>query len=353
MPTKQKQKQSAGTSRPSQPRLPGIDLIRCMGLFFVTGIHFFLYNGFYFEPQKGAAIWAADSFRWLFFSCNGIFMMMTGYLMSQKPMDSKYYRRLIPILLSYTLTCLISYPIRHFLQGEVLPLSDWIHNYFTFSNYSWYIEMYIGLILISPLVNLALAQIQQPRHLLGIAGVMILLTALPSITKLDLLPDYWTGLYPITYYVIGAVIHRLQPKWPSVLCLLGTGLVVMGMGLSSVLMTDEGFSDGFTSGYGGTWVTITVTLLFIGLYRLPIPKLSAKVLAWLSGGCFEGYILSRLMDVWAYDLIPQWHTPAKYPLLFLCVTIPIFLFAVLSGKTVHSLSQWIMKRFSTQKAGRK
>ncbi len=324
-------------------RLPGLDLIRCLGLLFVVSVHFFLYNGFYSEPQTGAAMWVSDSFRWLFFGCNGIFMMLTGYLMSQKPMTSGYYRRLIPILVSYTLTCLISYPIRHFFLGEVLSIQEWIHNYFSFSNYSWYVEMYIGLILFSPIVNLALEQMHTSRQLTGIAGVMILLTALPSATDLDVLPDYWTGLYPITYYIIGAVISRRQPKLPGKLCLSGVALSVMGQGLASVLLTDEGFSKGFTAGYGGLWVTLTVTLLFLGLYRISIPQKWAKVLAWISGGCFEGYILSRLVDVWAYAAIPQWHTPEKYLLLYICVTIPIFIFSVLSGKLVHSLSQLIVR----------
>ena len=330
----------------SSKRLPGLDLLRCIGLLFVVSIHFFLYNGFYNEPQVGAAMWAADSFRWLFFGCNGIFMMLTGYLMSGKPMSSRYYMRLFPILLSYTLTCLISYPIRHFLLGEPLPLSDWIHNYFSFSNYGWYIEMYIGLILFSPVLNLSLRQMQTPRQLTGFAGLMLFLTALPTVTDLDLLPDYWTCLYPITYYVIGAVICRLQPKISTLLCLLGAAAAVMGQGLASVLLTDNGFSEGYTAGYGGLWVTLTVTLLFLGLYHISLPRNLAKILAWCSGGCFEGYLLSRLMDVWVYDLFPRWHTPEKYGLLYLCVTIPVFIFSVLSGKLVHSISGHILRRVS-------
>ena len=37
-------------------REPGIDLIRCVGLFFVVGVHTFLKNGFYYEPQVGAVM---------------------------------------------------------------------------------------------------------------------------------------------------------------------------------------------------------------------------------------------------------------------------------------------------------
>ena len=85
-------------------RESGIDLIRCLGLLFVVGVHSFLKNGFYYEPQTGAAMWAANSFRWLFFCCNGIFMILTGYLKSTKPWNRDYYRSLISILVSYLLT---------------------------------------------------------------------------------------------------------------------------------------------------------------------------------------------------------------------------------------------------------
>ena len=37
-------------------RESGIDLIRCLGLLFVVGVHSFLKNGFYSEPQTGAVI---------------------------------------------------------------------------------------------------------------------------------------------------------------------------------------------------------------------------------------------------------------------------------------------------------
>lgn len=326
---------------PLSKRLPGLDLLRCLGLLFVCSIHFFLYNGFYYEPQMGAAMWAADSFRWLFFGCNGLFMMLTGYLMSQKEMTARYYLRLLPLLISYTLTCLISYPIRHFVQGEHLTIWEWLQNFFSFSNYAWYAEMYIGLILFSPILNLALRCMQKKQELIGFAIVMLFLTAVPNLTDLDILPDYWTGLYPITYYVIGAVIARLQPKVPPLLCLLGVTISVMGQGLASVFMTDQGFSEGFTAGYGGFWVTLTMTLLFIGLYQIRVPSGCQKLLAWASGGCFEGYILSRLLDTWLYAAFPQWHHPENYVQLYICVTIPIFIFAVLAGKGTHAISQMI------------
>jgi hypothetical protein len=117
----------------------------------------------------------------------------------------------------------------------------------------------------------------------------------------------------------------------------------MWLGFLTLITTDGGASDGFGQGYGGFWITLIITLVFLGLYRVKPGERTAKVLAWLSGGVFEGYILSRLMDVWFYNCLPQWHTPELYPLLFLCVTIPIFTVSILSGKALHELAQRICR----------
>ena len=55
-------------------------------------------------------------------------------------------------------------------------------------------------------------------------------------------------------------------------------------------------------------------------------------------GVFEGYILSRLFDVWIYGTVSQWHTPAMYPVIFLCITVPVFIISILAGKAVHTLA---------------
>lgn len=331
-------------------RSSGIDLIRCMGLLFVTGVHSFLYNGFYSEPQTGALIWAADSARWLFFTCNGIFMTLTGYLKCEKEPNIAYYRGLLPILVGYFLTCCITFPIRHFLIGEKLSLLQWVDKMVTFGNYAWYIEMYIGLFLLAPIINLAMKQLTRPGQMLWLLGTMIVVTALPSVTPLDIIPDYWTALYPLTYYVIGAFIRKQQPKLKPWLCLCMAGLFTAGLGLVSVLSTQKSFSDGFTQGYGGFWVVGIVFWLFLGLYRVQLKPRAAKVLAWMAGGCFEGYILSRLFDVWIYGTVPQWHMPAKYPLIFLCITLPVFAISVTAGKGVHTLAGWLCRDRKEEKS---
>ena len=326
-----------------QNREPGIDLIRCLGLLFVTGVHSFVYNGFYDEPQTGLLIFGADCFRWLFFSCNGIFMLMTGYLKSDKPFNAGYYRGLLPILTGYLLTCVISFPVRQFLLGDVHTFSAWVEKMMGFDNYAWYVEMYIGLLLISPVFNIAISALKEKKQLLWLAGIMLVMTALPSVTTETLLPEHWQGVYPLTYYVLGAVIKRFYPKTNPFAALGVAALTVMWLGYASVRSTDSVFDDGFPQGYGGFFVTMTVVAVFLAFYRVkPGPRIS-RFLSFISGGVFEGYILSRLFDVWCYDLVPSWHTPAMYPLVFLCITLPICVVSLFAGKAVHSLALLILR----------
>lgn len=320
-------------------RESGIDLLRCTGLLFVVSVHFFLYNGFYYEPQIGVRMWAANSFRWLFFGCNGLYMMLTGYLKSAQPLSRRYYHSLLPVILGYVLASVISIPIRHFFMGDKQTFAEWLNRFLNFGGcyYGWYVEMYIGLLLFSPVINLALMQLNDSKGLLWLAGTMVIITALPSMTDLALAPDYWVSLYPITYYVIGAVIRRIQPRINPFLGIGIALLTAMGLGLVTLISTDEQYSDAYSQGYGDFWITIIVTSIFVALYRLQPGKRLSTILRWAAGGCFEGYLLSHLLDGWVYLAIPAWRTPEKYLVAYVCLTIPIYLASLLMGKLLHTI----------------
>lgn len=311
-------------------RESGIDLVRITGMFFVLGVHQFLYNGFYYEPQQGLLIWAADVFRWLFYSCNGIFMMLSGYLRCNKTQFRDCYRGLLPILIGYILTCAVVYPAMN-ASGEKLNLIGWFSKLITFGNYAWYLEMYLGLTLLSPVINLGLKQMSD-RNLSVFALIMMFVTSLHSITPLDIIPNYWSALYPVTYYILGAWIRRMQPNVRLWQGLGGAMAICMVLACISVASTDDGFSKGFTQGYGGVWTMMTAVCVFLGLYRIHTGERAGRILGWLSGGVFEGFLLSKAFDLWTYPLVRQWHTPEKYLLVFITVTVPTFLCCLLLGK---------------------
>lgn len=320
-------------------REPGLDLLRCLGLLFVVTFHSFLNNGYYFEPQVGLSMWLAGSFRWLSVSCIGLFLMLTGYLKSENTSLKSCYRGLVPVLMGYFLVSVITIPIRHFVFGDVQPLSVWLTRLFSFSAvyYGWYVEMYIGLILLCPFVNIALRHLQGTKALLCFAAVMLVITALPGATPLVIFPDYWRSIYPLTYYILGAVIRRLQPKihpWIGI-----TGAIAMSalLGAATVLSTDGVLSQALVWEFADLWITFIVLCLFVSLYRVRLRPLYCRILAYGASGCYGGYLVSHLFDAWCYKLIPQWKTPKHYPLLFFCVTVPIFLVSIFLGTLLQKV----------------
>ena len=248
-------------------------------------------------------------------------------------------------MLSDVLCCAVAFPIRHFWLNDKGSLYDWVTLLVTFGNYGWYVEMYIGLFLLSPFLNIVLDKLQTPKQYAWLAVTMLVLTALPSsIPSINVFPDYWIGLYPITMYILGAGIAKFRPKIPCWVAGIAAAAVLALMGYFSISTATRSFYDGFPQDYGGFWVTLATTLLFLSIYKLQVPKVLHKPLAWMSSGVFEGFLLSRLFDVWVYTTAPSFfRQPENYWLCFLCLTIPIYICSLLLGKTVHFVSAKLMK----------
>lgn len=314
-------------------REPGLDLLRCMALLFVVTFHSFLNNGYYSAPQVGVSMWIAGSFRWLSVSCIGLFLMLSGYLKSGRTDWRDCYQGLIPVLLGYLLAAGISIPIRHFAFGDVQSLSMWCDRLFRFSAvyYGWYVEMYIGLVLLMPFLNRLLACLQDTKALLGFGLVLLVMTALPGATPWAVFPAYWRPIYPVTYYVLGAIVRRVQPKICPWLGVAAAILLSAVLGAVTVVSTDGALSGALAWEFPDLWIVCIAMCLFASLYRINIPPVLSRMLAFGASGCYGGYLLSHLFDGWCYGLFPEWKEPSQYWRVFLCITIPIFLCSLLLG----------------------
>ena len=251
-------------------RNSSMDILRIVAAFTVLSVHFFLHNGFYSEPVTGMGpiegivdsiatgngdslhgplMFLALAMRTLFSVCVPLFMILTGYLMSHKELKKGYYkgiRKTVIIFVLATFACMIFksvhenptakaafYSADYFAMFGAIAESGKYNfiNYlfsildFTGANYSWYIEMYIGLFLIAPFLNLAYNKLGSKKHKQILVVTMVCLTILPTLFNIfnfqsaewwvtptssdefqKLIPAYWMGLYPITYYFAGAYL---------------------------------------------------------------------------------------------------------------------------------------------------
>ena len=84
-----------------------IDLIKCIAVFSVISVHFFLNTDFYNRTIINTNMYIAVLFRTLFMICVPLFMITTGYLMKNKMLSKKYYLGINRVLIIYLLDAIL------------------------------------------------------------------------------------------------------------------------------------------------------------------------------------------------------------------------------------------------------
>ena len=99
---------AAVAAAPVKPYFAGIDIVKILAVFLVVSVHFFLYNGFYYEPLTNSSALGPIAFRWLAYICVPLFMIATGYLMKNKTLSKNYYLGALRVLILYLVISVIS-----------------------------------------------------------------------------------------------------------------------------------------------------------------------------------------------------------------------------------------------------
>ncbi|MGI6030502.1 MAG: acyltransferase [Eubacteriales bacterium] len=300
-------------------RLCGPDIVRFFAICFVVFVHGAGEMGIYKMNMQGTETFLFLCFRWLCYSCVPLFMVLTGYFQYRKQLNWRFYKGILPILASYGFISILAIAFRIWYWKEELSWFQWLCTIFDFTGdwYSWYVEMFIGLFLLIPFLNILYHGLPGKREKQLLIGILLFLTALPSLVStfsaggrmLDILPDYWLDIYPISYYYIGAYLReypiRLN-RWLTAGLLAGVILLVSGIGWHY-------FAGGpfiweiFNGYYGITTVAITV-LVFLLFYQ---GEIHWKPLRWLvtdvASLSFDMYLFSFIFDKWFYSLWLQGH----------------------------------------------
>lgn len=320
-----------------------LDLIRMLAAFLVLSVHFFLNNGYYQTVMSGESMLVMSVMRMAFMTCVPLFMLLTGYLCQHKTLTARYYLGLVRIVLTYVLCGLVCFCVRHWRGGEV-NLERIIRSLLEFSAapYAWYVEMYIGLFLLIPFLNVLWRALEDRGARKALVVTFLALTTLPAMTNLfvTVLPDWWVNIYPLTYYFLGAYFAEYSPKFSWPLGLLGlTGAVVVGG--AWVYLTDAGGTFHWTAmvdWYGPT-VVLSSCLLFLLLLQVPVNG-APGWLKWLlkkgSQLSLAIYLLSWCFDTAFYPILTQRvpEMPQRLPWYFVIVPA-VYLCSALAAQAVE------------------
>lgn len=330
-----------------------LDVIRILATFFVVSVHFFLNNGFYAEPVNDYRMFFPIMARTFFMVCVPLFIILTGYLMCNKTLSGRYYKGITKTLVIYLLVSLVTIVYKHYVINDIYDFKRAVLAILNFeaATYSWYIEMYIGLFLMIPFLNLAYKGLTTKRHKQILILTFLAITVLPAFanyfcftvegwwsqpssaqTYNPLVPDWWLGIYPITYYFIGCYIREFGLKLNKMLSSL---LIIITLFVAGAYIYYRTFGTQFIyepwNEWSGIFTVILTPLVFhIILGTRWIINLPVKVkscLAYLSDLTLGAYLLSYIFDNYFYQKlmadVPVFYDRLPYyfvivPLVFIC-----------------------------------
>lgn len=354
-----------------QSRNSDLDIIRIVAVFTVVSVHFFLHNGFYSQTVQGTEMYIMVLMRTLFSVCVPLFMLLTGYLMSHKTLSKKYYAGIAHTLIIFvlaTLACMIFKTVKY---GDPFTFSSFIFGTldFTGANYSWYIEMYIGLFLLAPFLNVAYNGLKSKRQKQVLVLTLIAITILPTLMNIynfetavwwsdpkisdsfsKLVPSWWMGFYPVAYYFTGCYIREfgIKLKTRSMLILFLLCLFIFG-----TFNFYRSFGTTFKSGIYVYWYGFEPYILSVFLFTLLSRiktdnfKTGTKfVLYKISDLALGIYLLSYIFDSLVYPILNSQVTSMtdRLPLYF--VTVPlVFICSAIGSAILNFITKYIIILF--------
>ncbi len=201
----------------SKERTYGIDLARTVAICFVLAVHSLLHTSFYSEPLQGLPMAIGCIARTAFVGAVPMFLTLTGFLCINRTVEKGYFRKLFPVLIIYLIASVACIVFRATRMDTIFTVKSGLSailNY-TGAPYGWYVEMYIGLFLITPFLNAGWKALDDRKKKILLACLIFMTALSPVINQAHhVLPDWWEEFYPVTYYFIGAWLreHPLTVK---------------------------------------------------------------------------------------------------------------------------------------------
>jgi len=353
----------------SEQKNVNIDIIRCVALCFVISIHFIGQIEFHEVIFHGMDTLFASCIKNIFMQCVPLFLLITGYLMSEKKLtySYKFFRRIVELFVIYAFATLLIFVIRSITISTALDIKFVIRNILSYQQYAWYVNMYIGLYLLMPFLNLLWSSIADKKTERNLLIVLFIATILPSllntysIGNLDwwvkpstsnmydqIIPDYWEGIWPIMYYFIGAYIKKHQVKMGVLKNVVIWFSCIIIFGIYNYYRSYGGYYvPGKWCDFYGFEAAITSTLFFIlllGINTKNIPIMVKKVLSWIARYSFGAYIISYIWDQIVYAQFNAIVEGLGNRMLFLVpITFVVIVLSLLSSFFVTQVSCFVLK----------
>lgn len=331
-------------------RNSSLDIIRIAAFLMVFFTHFFLYSGFYEIDMVGAQAFFMSVVRCFGISCIPLYLFLSGYLMKEKELNSKYYSGIKRVLLTYFFASGLCYLYDCYADEEAPEIYGFFKGLLGFrsADYSWYVEMYIGLFLLIPFLNIIWNNLQNKKQRIILIVTFAFLTLVPqnlnvfvfnvenwwqqpslSNDFMHIFPKWWAIIYPITYYFIGCYIREYGikiNKWLNVALIIVTALAFGGY--CYYRSTPGKFLKGTWQTNTSVFVVLLGVLIFALILNADIKIRSPFLRSFctkIAGLSLGAYIVSCVSDEMLYTHIKTSMDITQLNFSYILITAPLSL----------------------------
>lgn len=335
-----------------------IDLLKCIAIVFVVGVHFFLHTNYYGQSFTFKRIFLSSFIWMILMTCVPLFIMTTGYLMKDKTYSEDYFIKLLPVIGIYALTA----AVYTFFDMRVVNeeyLGKLFENIFSFSHYAWYVNLYIGLYMLIPFLNAGFNSLTSRKNQVVVLGILVLFTIVPPTLSLlnnneqnfmilsHIIPDYWKGLWPITYYILGAFLASSKKKssFKELVFVIFILDILSVFGLAAISETTFGIE------YGVLPVFLLSSLIFYSVIHLKVSiknEWLQRVVLFISKNTLPIYLLSVIGDYYWYPkMVEKWgdftNIFSRFPLIVIFLLIQAILMTFILNTLLKFIKTIILK----------
>ena len=322
----------------SSKRNLNVDIIKAVSLLLVIGVHFFLYTGYYsINYSITNSIFIV--LRNICMACVPLFIIVTGYLNKNKIWSKKYYLNIGRVYLLYSLAMFILTLVDNKYVINTTLFKTTLINILNYKYYGWYITMYVGLMLLAPIINIAFKNMDESTRKYAVINI-ILAISIP-VTLADLfsnvrysifsyiLPNWWYYTWPLMYYIIGVAFsynkNTLKDFFSNSKILFLTTIILCTAAYSYLNIHWE------STLHTNIFIVIITTCIFSWLLNLDInvnSKLRTGII-FVSNNTLLAYLLSYIVDNITYPFVNQLTNITIRFSLFLIIVIINFVLTII------------------------
>ena len=337
-------------------RLFGLDLVRACAVFFVVLVHSFLNTGYNATDIEGMSMFLLLIVRNLAYISVLLFIILTGYCKKDVEVSKQHYKKIWKILVIYLVISIFTLFFRKFYLQDGVSLYNLIIGIFNFTtlSYGWYVEMYIGLFLLIPFLNILYKNLKSKKQKQLLIVTLFLISSIPQTVStlvisnhsLDFLPNWWGSLYPLLLYFVGCYISEYKIRLSKAINII---LIFSLLFLESFMMyfycQGSSLNAMIHIDYNYFPAILLAILVFLLLYDLKINGNKIRsIIAFVSKASFGLYLFSYIYDQLIYSTLKIEAPIAQFSFLGIVLYTPIiFTVSLFSSAILNEIIDKITK----------